>query len=798
MKLLPLLLAALLLLCQSCQDKPLPVFDAIGPINLVSGRPDTLDLRDLFPLQPPLDLQFVENPHLRITHLREEGRLILQPKADFEGSSVVSAFLNRQPLDFPVFCEIREPTRFSFTPKKAVQKLTVFGAFNSWNRDLHPLTDPDGDGTYTLTLSLEPGRYEYKFFVDGEELVDPQNPVKIPNPFGSYNSLLTVPPRHTETAFLHQLGWQDSAGYSRLRFAYQRENQPAPLAPSAVLAFLDNELIIPEHLEISANILTLTLPKAALPGARQVRVAVSQDGVTTPFQNVVLNEGRPAGAGQFEDWRGNIIYSLMPDRFEDGNPANTRKVDNPDLADKANFYGGDLQGILNRLESGYFDSLGVNALWIFPVNRNPEGAFAEFKEPHRLFSGYHGYWPVDSREIDPRFGDMDLFKQLVERAHQKGFKVLLDFVANHVHIEHPYFAAHPAWFSKLDLPDGRQNLRHWDEFRLTTWFDTFLPTFDYENADSALEVMTDNAIWWLRETGIDGFRHDAVKHVPNLFWRRLTQKIHREIEVPQGRRIFQIGETFGSYPLVKSYVNPGQLDAQFNFNLYFTARQVFLDPQGSFINLRDELAQTHQSYGFAHQMGNLMDSHDQVRYMAFADGDLLLTSDDAEEVGWHHPPVVDDPLSYRAAELYLAYILTIPGVPTLYYGDEIGMSGVSDPDNRRPMRFGDQVTPDEGAFFAAVAGLNKIRLGSSALQGGDFLPLLCTRDVFAYLRSDMHQRILVVLNKSGQAQQLNIPLPALYGLSRAEDLQSWETLTVSGNSLKVNVRPMSYRIFETK
>ena len=95
---------------------------------------------------------------------------------------------------------------------------------------------------------------------------------------------------------------------------------------------------------------------------------------------------------------------------------------------------------------------------------------------------------------------------LVEWAHKKEIKVLLDFVSNHVHTEHPYFKEHRDWFGQLELPDGRLNLRFWDEFRLTTWFEPYLASFDYLGSEEALEEMTDIAVWWLNETGADGYR----------------------------------------------------------------------------------------------------------------------------------------------------------------------------------------------------------------------------------------------------------------------------------------------------
>ena len=146
--------------------------------------------------------------------------------------------------------------------------------------------------------------------------------------------------------------------------------------------------------------------------------------------------------------------------------------------------------------------------------------------------------------------------------------------------------------------------------------------------------------WWLKRTGADGFRHDAVKHVPNEFWRTLTKKIKHTFG---DKDVYQVGETFGSIDLISSYVTNGQLSAQFDFNLFDVALPVFLSPENSFGLLDLQMQKTFSVYGFNHLMANIMDSHDKIRYMAYADGDLELNSNLASELGWTDPPKVDHP-----------------------------------------------------------------------------------------------------------------------------------------------------------
>ena len=324
----------------------------------------------------------------------------------------------------------------------------------------------------------------------------------------------------------------------------------------------------------------------------------------------------------------------MIDRFRNGNPSNDNPIEHPELADQANFNGGDFAGIIQCINEGYFDSLGINTLWISPVNKTTDKAFKEWPEPHRYFSGYHGYWPVSSNETEPRFGSMQELKDLVTLAHNHDIKILMDYISNHVHEEHPYFQNHRDWFGKVDLDNGEKNIRRWDEFRLTTWFDTFIPSFDFVGSEEAMEAMTDNAVWWLKETKVDGFRHDATKHVPYSFWRMLTNKIKHRVNQTRDLNIYQVGETFGGDDLIKSYVNNGMLDAQFNFNQFFVARRVFVEEQSSFEDLAMAIEKSLEVYGHNHLMGNIMDSHDQVRMMALLEGDLSL-SDNGTERAWH-------------------------------------------------------------------------------------------------------------------------------------------------------------------
>ena len=205
---------------------------------------------------------------------------------------------------------------------------------------------------------------------------------------------------------------------------------------------------------------------------------------------------------------------------------------------------------------------------------------------------------------------------------------------------------------------------------------------------------------------------------------------------------------------------------------------------------------TFQFYGVNHLMGNLVSSHDKIRYMAYADGDLEINDGRASEIAWTNPPKVDNPSSYDKLKLQLAYILTIPGVPIIYYGDEIGMTGAHDPDNRRMMRFDSNLNDFEKQTFKDVSKLTHIRKDHSALRYGDFFTLQADNNIYAYVRSDMNERILVILNKSEKEQMINLNLPAIYNSNTATDLITGDSIRINEDVITLGLNSISFRILK--
>jgi len=787
-KCLTILIALVLIGCAQGQKES--ITDLIKSVNLIEGTTTKVVLSDLF-YAKNYDVKFLPNNNFEVAIDEKEQTVEITPKTNFSGLDLISFTLYDETFELPVKLAIRNKYLFKYKPAGNPKIVNLFGQFNGWNRQNLVMEDLDSDGEYEITIPLDPGRYEYKYFIDGEELVDPADPDIVPNGMGGFNQVIIIERTDADNNYLHLLNYEERNDTFSYQFYYESITNDL-ITLDEIVALINNYKIKPGNLKVDGNHINLIFNRDELKGEKTIRVAVSKDGKATNFQTVRLEDGHPTGEQTFSSWGDAIIYSIMIDRFFDGDSKNNNPVVHLKLSFQANYQGGDLQGIIDKLEKGYFDSLGVNTFWISPVVDNTNEAYEEYPPPHRYFTGYHGYWPISATRVEEHFGDMKLLKEFIDIAHKHDMKVLLDYVSNHVHEEHPFWIENREWFGVLELPDGRKNLRLFDEQRLTTWFEPYMPSFDFVSSGEALDKMTDNAVWWLKETGADGFRHDAVKHVPNEFWRTLTKKINQHIK---DKNVYQIGETFGSFDLISSYVNSGQLNSQFNFNLFDVALPVFLYPENSFEILDLQMQKTFSVYGVNHLMANIMDSHDKVRYMAYVDGDIELNSNEAKELGWTNPPKVDRASSYKKLKLHLAYILTIPGVPVIYYGDEIGMTGAADPDNRRMMRFDDEINSYEEETLSEVSTLIHLRKDHSALREGDFYTLLANENIYAYMRSDFNERVLTVLNKSDQDQTIELNLPVIYEIKNGIDLSNDNLFEIINDKFDVKIPTMTWRMF---
>lgn len=498
-------------------------------------------------------------------------------------------------------------------------------------------------------------------------------------------------------------------------------------------------------------------------GRTYLRIYAEDDTYLYNDLLIPLQDGTPVTDPSLltrHDDQAQVLYSLMVDRFHNGNPDNDWKMNSPEVLDIVDYQGGDFAGITQKIKDGYFAMLGVNTLWISPITQNPWDAWGRYEFHHgnkydstktyTKFSGYHGYWPIFSTAVDKRFGTDEELDELLACAHENNINIVLDYVANHLHINSPTLQEHPTWHTDSLLPDGRRNFGLWDEVRLTTWFDTHIPTLDLERED-VCQPMTDSALFWLDRFDFDGFRHDACKHIPECYWRMFGQKMAARFP---NRHIWMIGETYGSPELINSFVKTGMLTAQFDFNVYYAASRA-LCFDGDMHNVDNTIRTSLATYGAHHTMGNISGNHDQPRFASFAGGGVSFW-EDAKEAGWtRHCGIVPDDQAgnkklvekaYKRALLLEVLNLTLPGVPCIYQGDEYAEVGANDPDNRHNMRF-DGLNEHEEKFRKQVALLIHGRRNSMPLLYGEYIPVTTTDDLICFDRVYLGETVRVAIDR---------------------------------------------------
>jgi len=637
-------------------------------------------------------------------------------------------FVEGNSYDIPIFRSKKSPVTFSIASSGS--SVSVMGSFNGWV----PEEMSSDVGKFSLTLLLGEGGHQYIFQIDGVNILDPENQDSISNGMGSFNSLLKIGEEGARGR-LETSHYDSDAVYLKCVGVCDE-----------VFAYADNH-----RLETNSEGQFVKIELNQLSEAHScIRVWAFNDRAVMNDVLIPLINGRIISSTD-ELTRSHKhsmqLYFMMVDRFSNGDQGNDEPVDDDSIEPIANYLGGDFKGITEKIEAGYFDSLGINTLWVSPITENPKDAWGLWNKGGResTFSGYHGYWPISTTRIDSRLGTDQEFKNLIASAHAHDINILVDHVANHVHQEHPAYVENPEWATSLYLEDGRMNTELWDEQRLTTWFDTFLPTLDFSKGE-VVEAMTDSALFWFENYNIDGFRHDATKHVQIDFWRTLTRKINTRVAVPQNRSIYQVGETYGGPELISSYVKSGLLDGQFDFNMYDASVHAFVNEEGDIGRLLDVLEEGMQTYGYHHLMANITGNQDKVRFMSYADGSVDF-AEDPKKAGWSREIVLGDTTAYSRLQNLAAFTFFIPGLPVIYYADEIGDIGAGDPDNRRMMRFND-LSSLEAETKEVFSYLANFRKNSMALLYGDTRVVYRGENSFVLSRKYFEEEVMLLVNNS--------------------------------------------------
>lgn len=533
----------------------------------------------------------------------------------------------------------------------------------------------------------------------------------------------------------------------------------------------------------------LKIAANAQPGKAVIQVQTLSGKTSATFPL----EQRSPTAGKFQGFSNDdVIYLIMPDRFADGDRSNDQPADAPGSYDRAKaraYHGGDLQGIRDHLE--YLRRLGVTTIWLTPIVQNDPASPQD----------YHGYGAVDEYKVEEHFGTMRELRALVRDAHAQNLKVILDFVPNHVGPHHPWAAnpPEPDWFhgtpahhttSNGDfqfLTDPHAPPRYWRDL-MDGWFAGILPDLNQDNPDVA-QYFIENALWWAEEAGIDGYRLDTFPYVSRQFWSQWHEALRAEYP-----HMTTVGEVFNPNPDITSYFVGGHkgfdgidtgVTTVFDFPLFFALRGV-LSGGASMQTIIDVL------------------SRDRL----YPHPELLVPF-----LGNHDVPRLASLPGMSEAKLKFAFslLLAMRGIPEIYYGDEIGMTGGGDPDNRHDFPGGFPGDPrnaftesgrttEQQALFAHVQRLLALRQDHDAFRRGQLWNIFWNKTAYVFARTSATERILVVANAGPAAQKLNISFAGtpLLGATRLSPLFNASDHRVANDQAELTVPPNETQIYLVK
>lgn len=441
-------------------------------------------------------------------------------------------------------------------------------------------------------------------------------------------------------------------------------------------------------------------------------------------------------------WPDESIYFIMIDRFHNGDKTNDLQANPADIRD---WHGGDLQGIIEKLD--YIKSLGFTAIWITPHVKNTG-------------RDYHGYGAIDFYDTDPHFGTVAQTRELVQQAHKRGMKVIFDIVVNHTGPHHPIVREKPHWFNpKLKISNWN------DPHQVENGWIFDLPDFD-QSKPEVREYILDYSRFWIEQTGVDGFRLDTVKHVPKEFWTWYSAELQK---IKPG--FWLIGEVWVGSPFILNQYQKEGVTALVDFPTSDAVRAA-IAKDGAMSGLASAVRLVEQAMNDPWQMGGFLDNHDMPRFTSHAKDDGV-----------------------NRLKLGLIFLFTQRSIPILYYGTEIAMLGANDPYNRVSFPWGQEQNLDVRDL---VTQLNQLRKAHPALRRGTVEELHSSKWQYAYGRRYGSDTVVVALNnhaEDGFVQELDVAALGLADGTQLKDALTGKIVTVTGGKLAAEVGPRTGAIY---
>lgn len=448
------------------------------------------------------------------------------------------------------------------------------------------------------------------------------------------------------------------------------------------------------------------------------------------------------------DWDEAVVYFMMTDRFFDGNKSNNTASgantygENPGL-----YHGGDFAGVTAKLK--YLQDLGVNTIWITPIVENIKGVAVtdEGSEDVPYNAAYHGYWASDFTKLNPTLGTTEEFKTMISEAHKRGMRIMVDIVVNHAG-----YGTESTFADMLrDKSVSEGDIKSWQ---------SGLPDFATENADVRAKLVEWQTAW-MKDYGVDYFRVDTVKHVDSTTWAALknsTTKVNSSFKM--------IGEYFGAgYASNGSSLGTGQMDADLDFDFNDQATSFV---SGNISSVEKFLSARNSALNNTYMTGQFLSSHDEDGFKAALMKGKRYTKDEATS----------------AALVAATLQLTAKGIPVIYYGEEVGLSGLNNypyQTNRYDMDF--NLATDDNVTYQHYKNLLRIRNAYTDVFARGSRTVVAGSDEECYdvvSRSYGGTTLYVGMNIKDTVKEVKVPVSLAAG-TEVKDLYSGATYTVGSD-----------------
>jgi glycosidase len=684
-------------------------------------------------------------------------------------------------------------TTFRYVPAagQMVKKVQVAGEWG-WGTPI-TMDGPDAQGAFTARVPLMPGLVAYKLILDGNWVLDPDNAFR-KYVGGTENSGFSVPDCHKPLLSLasHQVTREAGGGHVTASVKFTRASGGGPaLDPASVKVTLRHdgaERPLPPTMGGTSSAPTVDLDANGLADGKYTLFVDAADKAGAPALRLRLVFWVEAEPFDFGD---GAMYGVVVDRFVDGDRGNDLPP-TPMVDPAGETRGGDLAGVRAELEKGTFDRLGVRTLVLSPLATGARGAHLAADGKHSV-TGFGGDWPVKAREVDSRFGGADALGALVTAAHARGLRVVLDVSPGSVDATHEYKAAHPDWFRADTCVCGTDKCE--PQHRLDCRLADHLLDVDWTNPAVSTQFGAD-LLYWVDAFDLDGLRLLDLGHVEQAAAVNIAGALRAEFEA-MGTKLLLTGETAvgwsdcaiqspqcnaASYQTVASSIGPRMLDGQLDLVTYYAApRQAFTADKHGMLHVEFWTEQAPAQYPRVAVMSPLVGDATTARFVSYAS--LQAAGTDAmsvADVPWNPSvvaPTSGDP--YARLRTALAWLMTSPGAPFLFYGDEYGEWGGAAPGNQPMWRGAGTLSSDEQATLAFAQSLGAARLALPALRRGALGPLAMgsSEDVFVFTRDTRvpsttspeaptsSNFVLVAVARATTATTRHVPLPAALGLA---------------------------------